>query len=584
MMVLSYSITSCTFIIGIVKGWSSFIVLPLIFLSCFLVHKGYEMWKRRNSVGGSIWNQAPLYVRQIQKERENIESEEIDEEATKDTAVNGKTKEGNFFSIKAAVIGLWIPCVVGKTDYTFKLISLTSFAARTFVLIIAFICAICNFVPSGSFLIYCAPHLENPSCSSFTECFSNTTHNATIQKTRMCENTITDAVFLTFFISTLALGFLSAVGSYVLCKLSEYDYMFDTSKTCCWILTCPLFPCCLTSALSPIIHRNLIFTVLDKYEDEEGSKKLQDILHEASKNKEILATLVSRPLQGKTPIVSSVNENMPKCASLLLSSGAKIEENISGEHLIDIAFGNGNLEMVNVLLQNGFEIKENKLGTIHTVVNQALVQSVLENSDLEERKLKVLNNLRTGENSIPAENISPDNLDKVQKLVQEWNADHNEMQVEIGQRKLSAKDGTMLTVSTSSTDKDISQGGEKTITAVEIKFTNSSIHNTRIKYGEDWGKWHKTSYKYDGEEKTSVFTLQEGELIREVKTGYNSVSGDLTYLCLETSAGRKWEQETGSGALRGTMRGDYSAPGKRLGYVSTAQGEDTIHQTVFHWL
>ena len=84
-----------------------------------------------------IWQEIRNDAENIAR-KEDVEAKEIDEESTKEfvatrnTDTHGNKTEGNFFTIKAAVIGLWIPCVVGKKEYTFKLISLTSFTARTF--------------------------------------------------------------------------------------------------------------------------------------------------------------------------------------------------------------------------------------------------------------------------------------------------------------------------------------------------------------------------------------------------------------------------------------------------------------------
>ena len=298
--------------------------------------------------------------------KEDIAAKEVDEESTReivsprDTDNDEKTKVGNFFTIKAAVIGLWIPCVVGKKEHTFKLISLTSFTARTFFLILAFILAIFNVVPSCPFLIYCSPHLENNSCYSISECFNNDV--TTAQKTRFCEDTSKDPAFLLFTICVFISGVFSMLGSYVLCKMSEYYYMFSASKKCCWFLPCPLFPCCLTSALSPIIHRNLIFTVLDKNEDEEGAKKLKEIFSVASQNEENLQTIASRPLQGETPLTVSVKKSKPNCATGLLRNGSKIENNSVGEYPVNIAVRKKDVNMVKVLLAKGGVIKEDKSG------------------------------------------------------------------------------------------------------------------------------------------------------------------------------------------------------------------------------
>ena len=299
--------------------------------------------------------------------------------APKVTNNDERSKEGNFFSIKAAVIGLWIPCVIGKTDYTFKMTSVTSFTARTLALIVSFILAIFNVVPSGSFLLFCSPHSEKDSCYSIQDCFKTT--NATIQKTRFCEDTTEDPAFRIMAGLIIVSGIFSMLGSYVLSKMSEYDYMFTVSRNCCWCLPCPLFPCCLTSALSPIIHRTLIFTVLDKNGDAEGAEKLKEIFDAVNKNEENVQTIASRPLQGETPLMICVKENKTECATVLLTNGAKIEENSAGEYPINIACGTKDVNMMKVLLDNGGEIKEDKSGEYPVNIS-------FENKDMD--MLKVL--------------------------------------------------------------------------------------------------------------------------------------------------------------------------------------------------
>ena len=49
-------------------------------------------------------------------------------EGINETQDNEKLHSGrNFFSLKSSILALWVPCVIGKTKYSFLLISLTSF-------------------------------------------------------------------------------------------------------------------------------------------------------------------------------------------------------------------------------------------------------------------------------------------------------------------------------------------------------------------------------------------------------------------------------------------------------------------------
>ena len=67
---------------------------------------------------------------------------------------------GNFFSLRAAVLGLWVPCVVGKTEYSFLLVSVTSYVTKTLAIILACLLAYQDTVPQGTFLLHCIPYSE----------------------------------------------------------------------------------------------------------------------------------------------------------------------------------------------------------------------------------------------------------------------------------------------------------------------------------------------------------------------------------------------------------------------------------------
>ena len=89
----------------------------------------------------------------------------VNEEGTKEVE-----DTGNFFSLKAAVLGLWVPSVVGKTDYSFLLVSVTSCAARTMAFLFAWLLASLNIVPAGAFLFYCVEDYESAKYEDFGHC------------------------------------------------------------------------------------------------------------------------------------------------------------------------------------------------------------------------------------------------------------------------------------------------------------------------------------------------------------------------------------------------------------------------------
>ena len=93
---------------------------------------------------------------------------------------NQKKAERNFFSLNAAVLALFIPCVVGKKTYSFLLISLISYSLRTLAFLLSLLLAYFNTVPAGTFLFHCvlqlpdSPHGHNMTpCFSLTDCFES---------------------------------------------------------------------------------------------------------------------------------------------------------------------------------------------------------------------------------------------------------------------------------------------------------------------------------------------------------------------------------------------------------------------------
>ena len=216
----------------------------------------------------------------VEKDERSIENE------------NQKKAERNFFSLKASVLALFIPSVVGKKTYSFLLISLTSYTMRTLAFLLSLLLAYFNTIPAGTFLFHCVPQLpDSPHGHNMTPCFSlsdcfQSQEGWSGQKVRICGEE--DPPWMTILgAGVFVLGILSLFGTFYLHKISDYEYLFSVSKTYCWWFKFPL-PCCLKGVLSPIIHRSMLFTILDKYPDSEASAKLEDIFTVASNNNENL--------------------------------------------------------------------------------------------------------------------------------------------------------------------------------------------------------------------------------------------------------------------------------------------------------
>ena len=281
----------------------------------------------------------------------------VNEEGTKEVE-----DTGNFFSLKAAVLGLWVPSVVGKTDYSFLLVSLTSFAARTMAFLFAWLLASLNIAHKGAFLFYCVEDYDRTKYENFGHCQKissclETHPNGTVQKIRTCNED--DQLLNIFGVWILLTGLLSLVGTFLLHKMTHYEHLFRVSQTCCWIRACPILPF-FTDKMSPTIHRNLIFTILERNQDKKGAEKLSKILTVINNNEDTLETTTSRPLEGETPLISCTKQRKVSFAEVLLANGAKVEKNEAGEHPLNIAVMNRDKAIVELLLAHGALIKADK--------------------------------------------------------------------------------------------------------------------------------------------------------------------------------------------------------------------------------
>ena len=266
-------------------------------------------------------------------------------------------KQRNFFSLKASVLGLWVPSVVGKTTYTFKLVSMASCFARTLAFIIAWVLAGVKIAPTGAFLFYCVSDYEEfattkyegyESCTTIRSCLDKQERQNVTQKVRICSDD--DQLLTIFGVWVILTGIISVFGTFLLHKMTSYEHLFKVSRSCCWIKNCPVIPF-FTDKIGPTIHRNLIFTVLVINQDQKAAENLEEILECVKGDPKALEAIICRPLEGETALIYCIKQNMVKCVNLLLASGAKIEANCDGEFPLDIAVKNGDVEIVELLLE-----------------------------------------------------------------------------------------------------------------------------------------------------------------------------------------------------------------------------------------
>ena len=341
---------------------------------------------------------------------------------------------GNFFSLRAAVLGLWVPCVVGKTEYSFLLVSVTSYVTKTMAFLLAWLLAYKDIVPQGTFLLHCIPYSENYTiltnssyveCHKISDCFGGQT-DYSLQKIRICGKDNQDTVLSIFGTGVIMMGIISLGATYLLHKITFYEHLFNVSKTCCWIRPCPLFPWpkFLASQLTPIIHRDIIFKTLESNHGARGSVKMTKMFTAACKDQETLKILTSRQLQGETPLGFCAKNSKVDCANVLLNNGAKIEENDLGEHPLTVAVNNDASDMVEILMDkimdmDDKEIKKNmgetKRGILNVVVDQTLLINILQN-DLQEKEYK----LKMATNLVKFISVPIDNLMEKRKRLKIW--------------------------------------------------------------------------------------------------------------------------------------------------------------------
>jgi hypothetical protein len=107
-----------------------------------------------------------------------------------------------------------------------------------------------------------------------------------------------------------------------------------------------------------------------------------------------------------------------------------------------------------------------------------------------------------------------------------------------------------------------------------------------LKYNDDSGRKLKTGRQLSNNKDSKILTLERGENIIRVDTGYGSTDGGLASLQVETSLGRQWGHDTGYDKYA-DKKGNFSLTGRRLAFLSTFKPRKKgpqNYQTVFHWI
>ena len=134
------------------------------------------------------------------------------------------------------MLGLWVHCVLGKTKYSFWLVSVTTFVTRTAAFLLACLLAHLIMFPAGTFLLHCVPSENTQTgtdidhCSNISSCFQTLAKNKT-QKVQVCGETEKDLLLSISAIGVIMLGIFSIAGTYFLYRMSDYEHLFNVSKT-----------------------------------------------------------------------------------------------------------------------------------------------------------------------------------------------------------------------------------------------------------------------------------------------------------------------------------------------------------------
>jgi len=402
MIVLSYNILSWTFILGILKAWT-ILALIFIFLCNLTAHKVIDklldLKKTRAATKGNPTEpRARLSNNKTLNSHDNEEIREVKvmlsqekittlEQAEKTHSIG---IEQYYFSLQASILALWVPAIVGKRKYTFLVMAISSFVSRSVLFLLSFLLAELKLGAENAFLFYCITAPESVQyvipCYNMTQCFHSSTE-VEGQKVRICPDDHADKVIPILAGIVMFTGLCSGLSLFQLSRFSDYTHLFKASKSCCFLM-CPVLPF-MREKQAPIIHRTLVFDVLESWEDQEAADFLKEILSSATDKHGIL----SRPLNRDTPLTCALSNDKTRCVQILLEKEAAIIENGRGEYPLNIAIKKKNMDNAKILVERGAINMmdaggEYPLEYFFNNDNQALVKLLIDNSYKYEDKVK----------------------------------------------------------------------------------------------------------------------------------------------------------------------------------------------------
>ena len=543
---LSFSIINWTLVFGVLKAYGGFFIV-VMFVSNYAA-----LWKILKD---------PSKI----KNKENFNLDEENEE--KSPAIqnntflsNNQCEKKSFYKLQTAVAALWVPCMVGKTYHLFIAVSISSLLCRS----VAFVTASCLGmfksapVPDGSFLIYCHQAYNNTltRCEDFsTDCFNMSSSGQITQKFRICQNEELDWTFLCFVLAVFVSCLLSILVLWRLNWLSNYENFLKTRDTV-FAHNYMIF------IQKPVVHISLLFDIIEDKDlsDEQASDKLETILLRTSDRVKML----NRPFDGELLIIHAVKQKRPKCIKTLLSNNALIIENANAQYPLNVAVQYKNVEITKILLERGAEKREDSsgnpltaairqanvemvdimmkdndnnaavrramkaessFGVIHTEQNSPLLLSVLASQtwSLEQKTNLIKNSCKIFEE----DNLTDQLIEEAERILSEWNREHPEQQLKVGDRKL-YKDEDEKTVEVRTCDRDVGSSGQITKLTLELRGPpGASIASLQAEYGAGVaGARHRTGRVYSGQQVNWEVIKIQGR-IRRITTDHHYDDGSL---------------------------------------------------------
>ena len=239
------------------------------------------------------------------------------------------------YILKSSLLSVWVPCVVGsdQTPYLFLYSSLSSLAAKLFILILVVILVAFSIIPysNHSFLL-CAhqselEHFNESQICSFSNknlsCFSFNSTAPIMHKIRYCSDD-ENLIRILLVLVTLLPSLLSFFAAYKLHQVRTFYNLFKRNQS---------------------LHKSLIRTLVR----ERNVDKLEGILRDRNKIKQLNEPNAAT----KTALHLALEQNLSNCILNLMvkSGGDPLMTDTNSESCLEIVSRKGHHEYLDILLK-----------------------------------------------------------------------------------------------------------------------------------------------------------------------------------------------------------------------------------------